>query len=130
MSIVDMRCPRCGKQATEYDKNKWRCLSCNAKFIYEEPAQHSIVEHIHRIAFNEQAEAKTKWYFATYWFVIALMCVGPFALPLLWFNPRYKLITKIIVSAVIIAISIWFYIQLKAAWEMAQKQLGGLHSGY
>jgi hypothetical protein len=77
-----------------------------------------------------QAEAKTKWYFATYWFVIALMCVGPFALPLLWFNPRYKLITKIIVSAAIIAISIWFYIQLKAAWEMAQKQLGGLHSGY
>jgi inhibitor of cysteine peptidase len=32
-----------------------------------------------------------KWYFRTYWLVIALFCIGPFALPLLWFNPRFSL---------------------------------------
>lgn len=52
MSIVDMRCPRCGKQATEYDENKWRCLNCNTKFIYEGPVQpnnYTLEEHVHII---------------------------------------------------------------------------------
>jgi hypothetical protein len=76
--------------------------------------------------FGEQIQPKQKWYFSTYWFVIALLCVGPFALPLMWFNPRYKLITKIIVSVAVIAISIWLYVEVKAAWNLAMQQLGGL----
>jgi len=52
MSIVDMRCPRCGRQATEYEENKWRCLNCNTKFIYEGPVQpnnYNLEEHVHII---------------------------------------------------------------------------------
>jgi len=37
MPIESMLCPKCGKQATEYDENKWRCCFCNAKFIYQPP---------------------------------------------------------------------------------------------
>jgi DNA-directed RNA polymerase subunit RPC12/RpoP len=37
MPIQDMRCPRCGKPASEYDANKWQCLNCNTKFVYEPP---------------------------------------------------------------------------------------------
>ncbi len=77
-----------------------------------------------------QAGVKKKWYFSTYWFVIALLCVGPFALPLMWFNPRYKLITKIIVSVAVIAVSIWLYTATKSALQTLQQQLGGLSSGY
>jgi hypothetical protein len=95
-----IKCPYCGKD-----------IELQALLTSETPAQ---------------GRAQTKWYFANYWFVIALMCIGPFALPLMWFNPRYKLITKIIVSAVIIAISIWFYIQFKSALNLAKQQLGGL----
>ncbi len=76
------------------------------------------------------AEAKMKWYFSTYWFVIGLLCVGPFALPLMWFNPRYKLITKIIVSVAVIAISIWLYGEFKSALNLVKQQWGGLTSGY
>ena len=32
--IVDMSCPKCGGQATEYDEHKWTCLRCGNKFIY------------------------------------------------------------------------------------------------
>ena len=28
MPVYDMKCPRCGKQSTEYDENKWQCLTC------------------------------------------------------------------------------------------------------
>jgi predicted nucleic acid-binding Zn ribbon protein len=52
---------------------------------------------------------KTKWYFSTSIVVIALLSVGPLALPLVWFHPRYKRITKVIVTIGIIAFSIWLY---------------------
>ncbi|MGB8226933.1 MAG: hypothetical protein WCE45_08760 [Sedimentisphaerales bacterium] len=76
--------------------------------------------------FEEQVQPKQKWYFSTYWFVIALLCVGPFALPLMWFNPRYKLITKVVVSVAVIGITIWFYSAVISAYHLAMQQLGGL----
>ena len=36
MPVYDMKCPRCGKQSTEYDENKWQCLHCGNKFVYKE----------------------------------------------------------------------------------------------
>ncbi len=72
-------------------------------------------------------EPKEKWYFSTYWLVVGLLIVGPFALPLMWFNPRYKIITKIIVSIAVITVSVWLYMETKAAWDLAMKRLGGLN---
>lgn len=43
-----------------------------------------------------------KWYFKTSTLIIAFLCVGPFALPLVWFNPRFSKKTKIIISTIII----------------------------
>ena len=37
----------------------------------------------------------SKWYFKTHVFVMAFLCVGPLALPLVWINPRYKRSKKI-----------------------------------
>lgn len=31
---VDMQCPKCGKESTEYDDGKWKCLYCGNKFIF------------------------------------------------------------------------------------------------
>jgi len=52
---------------------------------------------------------KTKWYFTTSAVVIALLCLGPLALPLVWFNPRYKIITKAVVTGLVIALSLCLY---------------------
>jgi hypothetical protein len=43
-----------------------------------------------------------KWYLKTPFLVTAFLCVGPLALPLLWFNPRFTQQTKIIVSVIVI----------------------------
>lgn len=43
MPVQAMLCPRCGQTASEYDQNKWQCLTCGSKFIYE-PAAHVKVE--------------------------------------------------------------------------------------
>ncbi len=49
---------------------------------------------------------KTKWYSSTSIIVIALLCLGPLALPLVWFNPRYKIITKLVVTGLVVALTI------------------------
>jgi hypothetical protein len=48
---------------------------------------------------------ETKWYFRTSLIVTAFLCVGPLALPLVWFNPRFSQKTKIIVTIIVIILS-------------------------
>jgi hypothetical protein len=45
---------------------------------------------------------RKKWYFTTSSVVLGLLCLGPLALPLVWFNPRYKVITKLVVTLVVV----------------------------
>ena len=40
----------------------------------------------------------TKWYFKTSSVIVAFLFIGPLALPLVWFNPRFSRRTKIIVT--------------------------------
>ncbi len=44
-----------------------------------------------------------QWYFSNKSTVLALLCLGPLALPLVWLNPRYKLATKSIITVVVVA---------------------------
>ncbi len=43
-----------------------------------------------------------KWYYTNGSVIIALLCVGPLALPLVWFNPRYKVTTRILLTAIVL----------------------------
>lgn len=52
-----------------------------------------------------KTEEKTPWYFKTGSLVLAILTVGPFALPLVWFHPKYSRNTKIIVSIVVLVLS-------------------------
>lgn len=57
----------------------------------------------------------TKWYFSSSSVVIALLCVGPLAMPLVWFNPFYKKSSKIIITAIVSVITgliTWLMIKL------------------
>jgi hypothetical protein len=67
----------------------------------------------------------TKWYFNTSAIVVAILCLGPLALPLVWMNPRYKTTIKITVTALVICVSILFsyltvhtYLQLMEQFEV------------
>lgn len=51
-----------------------------------------------------------KWYFKTYILVLLFLTVGPFALPLFWFNPRYSKKSKVITSIIILVISYFLVI--------------------
>jgi hypothetical protein len=51
-------------------------------------------------------KSQTKWYFSTSAVIIAVLCAGPFALPLIWLHPRYKIVTKFVGTILVIAATI------------------------
>jgi hypothetical protein len=48
----------------------------------------------------------SKWYFGTSSIVIALLCVGPFALPLIWWSPRLTRTWKIALTAIVLVLTV------------------------
>jgi hypothetical protein len=66
---------------------------------------------------------KTKWYFTTSTIVIAILCVGPFALPLVVFHPRYSITTKIAVSILVVIVTVLCFYLFRNAMEQ-MKALG------
>ncbi|MHC4619066.1 MAG: zinc ribbon domain-containing protein [Planctomycetota bacterium] len=71
-------------------------------------------------------KAKTKWYFSTSLVVVALLCLGPFALPLVWLNPRYGVIVKLIVTVIVISVSIWACYFIAGLYARLAEQLGAM----
>ena len=57
------------------------------------------------------AEEKIQWYFRKSFIIIAFFCVGPLALPLLWFRPQTTLPWKIGLTIGILVLS-WILLQM------------------
>lgn len=67
-----------------------------------------------------------KWYFATGTVVMALLCLGPLALPLVWLNPRYKPVTRAIITVVVLALTVACTYMLKAMLQQSLDQFKAL----
>jgi len=61
-------------------------------------------------------KAKIPFYFSTSFIVIMICCVGPLALPLIWWHPKMSRTSKIVWTIVVLALSAALYqITLKSA---------------
>lgn len=76
------------------------------------------------------------WYFKTSILVLGLLTVGPLALPLLWWNPRFSFRSKwiwtmiiVIVSFFLISVSIESAKTLKQYYDQIAAMLPAVRSG-
>ena len=47
-----------------------------------------------------------QWYFKTSTVVLGLLVAGPLALPIVWMNPRYKIVTRVLITVAVLVVTI------------------------
>ncbi len=74
----------------------------------------------------QPAAPKPKWYYTTPVIVIAILSIGPFALPLVWYNPRYSIMVKVVVTVATIALTIALCYLTAFAYKLFMDQFRAL----
>lgn len=68
-------------------------------------------------------KTKVPWYLRPGWLVTAVLCVGPFAIPLFWLHPNFSLRKKIVWTVVVVILT-W------ATWVLMQKSVQSISDYY
>ena len=84
------KCPFC---AEEIQDDAVKCKHCGEFIIDAE---------LNRL----KGHGDVKWYHRSPAIIVSVLCVWPLALPLIWFNPKYSMASKVIWTIVIIGFTL------------------------
>jgi len=78
---------------------------------------------------RQRPNRPSKWYFSTSTLITAVLFLGPLALPLVWLNPRYKQITKLAISIIIIGLTVVLFYLMVNTYMQVTEQIRALGLG-
>jgi hypothetical protein len=84
------KCPFC---AEEIQDEAVKCKHCG-EFLIDAELK------------NLKKDGDLKWYHRNSSVIISLVLIGPLALPLVWFNPKYSMATKVVVTILVIGVTL------------------------
>jgi len=93
------KCPFCGQ---DIEEKAVKCPLCG-EFLKDK--------------LREIVGKKPKWYFKTSTLIIGFLFIGPFIIPLVWFNPHYSKIRKFLLTAVLAIVSALMFWSAKESLE-------------
>ena len=101
------KCPFC---AEEIQEEAVKCKHCGEFLIDAE---------LKRL----KKDSRLKWYHRTPFVVISVLCIGPLALPLVWFHPNYNVVTKVVVTILVIGLTIGLGVAMIELYAHLLKQI-------
>lgn len=75
-----------------------------------------------------KAESNVPWYFRTSSIVVTLLCVPPFALPLIWFHPTMKGATKLAWTLVTLVLTLLTVLSIFKLMDVFKQLTEVMHS--
>lgn len=69
---------------------------------------------------------KSRWIFSASAVILGLLTLGPLALPLVWFNPRWSLIVKGIITVVVVVATVLMCWATTAMYNNLIRQINSL----
>ena len=96
------KCPFCAEQIQD---DAVKCRFCG-EFLIDAPQKSS-----------------GKWYQKTSAVVVSILCFGPLALPLVWYNPHYRPTTKTIATIAILVFTIGLCVAFVGLYALLLQQL-------
>lgn len=78
---------------------------------------------------NENESAKPiKWYYRPVMVIVAILALGPFALPLVWMSPALKKWHKIVLFALTLALTAWLVKAMADIYQVVSKQMSDMQA--
>ena len=77
------------------------------------------------MAVEEKPQA-TKWYYSPLAIVVAILIAGPFAIPLVWLSPAFKMWQKVLIIFALVAFTVWLTAVFMQTYQTIITQLKSL----
>lgn len=77
---------------------------------------------------RETSVVKVKWYYRPVWIFVAILAVGPLAIPLVWLSPTMKRWHKILIIIAVLLITVWLVKAMMDIFREVMKQVADLQA--